>query len=480
MMRCLALAQAWRDAGGRAVFASAVTTNAIQSRLDAESCEIATVSGAPGSEDDAHATITRAAREGARWVVVDGYHFGHEYQKRLTEAGCKVLFLDDYGHAGEYPADLVLNQNVTADPVLYSKRASRTRLLLGPQYALLRREFNRWRAWERSIPAVCVRLLVTMGGSDPEDLTSRVIQALLLAGLNELAVTILVGGSNPNFSRLQEQAKAANVRAEFLRDVSDIGSVMAGADAAVSAAGTTCHELCLLGLPALLVDVSDNQNPIARELDRRECAIHIGGRHIAPDKLSEGIKLLIGSQHLRASLSNHARQIVDGRGAHRIVSVLCGVEGLRLREVTADDERLLWEWVNDPQVREASFSQAFIPWEDHVVWFRKKICDLRTLMQIVVDETDSPVGQVRFEIEGSDAVINISLAKDARGRGLGVAAIDVATRELFAARICERVHAYVRPGNNASSNAFRKAGFTELERATVRGCAALHFVRGPH
>ena len=84
---------------GSAVFAMAESTPGIQARLAEESCEVLTVSGAAGSEDDSQQTIGCARERRLDWIVVDGYQFGAEYQRALKAAGFKVLFLDDYGHA---------------------------------------------------------------------------------------------------------------------------------------------------------------------------------------------------------------------------------------------------------------------------------------------------------------------------------------------------------------------------------------------
>ena len=142
VMRCLALAQAWQDAGGRAVFAMAETTPSIHARLTSESCEVANISGEAGTAADADQTAAFAKEQKPDWVVVDGYRFSADYQRTLRAAGFKILFFDDYGHARHYFADLVLNQNVSASAELYADREPHTRLLLGTRYCMLRREFG--------------------------------------------------------------------------------------------------------------------------------------------------------------------------------------------------------------------------------------------------------------------------------------------------------------------------------------------------
>ncbi|MGB3996558.1 MAG: UDP-2,4-diacetamido-2,4,6-trideoxy-beta-L-altropyranose hydrolase, partial [Acetomicrobium sp.] len=130
VMRCLALAQAWQDGGGDVVFVLATESLNAEARLTAEGFEVVYINAKPGSAEDARLTTKLAHKFGASWVVVDGYHFGGDYQKIIKEAGLNLLFIDDYGHADYYPADIVLNQNIHADEDLYRNRASYTKLLL--------------------------------------------------------------------------------------------------------------------------------------------------------------------------------------------------------------------------------------------------------------------------------------------------------------------------------------------------------------
>jgi len=311
VMRCLALAQAWQDAGGRALFAMAEATPTIQARLTAESCQIFPFAPlTAGTVDDSLETVTLAREQQATWIVVDGYQFGADYQLALKLAGFKVLFLDDYGHARYYSADLVLDQNVGASEALYIHRETPTRLLLGPRYCLLRREFAPWRDWKRKVSSVGRRVLVMMGGSDPGNLTARVMDALKLVRCTDMEVTVVVGGSNPHFTMLRKAAAQSGRKITIKRDVSNVAELMAGADVAVSAAGSTCWELCLLGLPALLVDVADNQTVLAREMNKRGCAIHVGDRTFSTQNMADNLGRLLNSRDLRHSSSQRSRELV--------------------------------------------------------------------------------------------------------------------------------------------------------------------------
>ena len=200
-----------------------------------------------------------------------------------------------------------------------------------------------------------------MGGSDPENVTARVVEALAAPEFAGLEATVVIGGSNPNFAMQESLAWSRSIALK--RDVANVAELIAGADVAISASGTTCWELCFMGLPSLLVDVADNQKPLAQELDRRGCAIHVGDSTVTSAVIANRLNELISSFELRQSLSRQSRALVDGYGAARVVAVLRGRPSLRLVALRRDG-RLLWEWANDPEVRAASFSSAPVSWED--------------------------------------------------------------------------------------------------------------------
>jgi UDP-2,4-diacetamido-2,4,6-trideoxy-beta-L-altropyranose hydrolase len=482
VMRCLALAQAWQDAGGHAVFAMAEDTEAIRSRIRSEHFGTFCMSAAIGNSDDLLQTSALSKQQNCEWIAVDGYQFGADYQRGLKAAGFKVLFLDDFGHSDHYTADVVLNQNVSATPALYSDREEQTRLVLGPRYALLRREFKVWNSWQRASPAVCRHVLVTMGGSDSANVTATAIKALDIGYLGEIEATVIVGGSNPNLEKLQDMVSASRRKIKLLKDVSNVGELMAAADVAISAAGTTCWELCLLALPALLIDVADNQTALAEELHKRGCAIHLASRAATPEKIAQTLQSLVESRERRQLLSKASRELVDGKGAMRVVSVLRGGKILGLRPLRSGDRRLLWQWANDVEVRAASFSTDPISWETHTAWFDERLrasqsSAAQNIILIAEDEEANPVGQIRFDARpDGDWEVDVSLAKSMRGRGLGSVLIESGLRELVVMGGRTRVHALVKPENLASVRSFERAAFRNAGVHQVRGHDAIHLV----
>lgn len=476
VMRCLALAQAWQEAGGAAMLAAATLPAALCDRLDAEAVEARLIDAEPGSAADAEQTTALAHAHGATWIVVDGYQFGAEYQQTLKDAGLRVLFIDDYGHARGYCADLVLNQNSYADEGLYTNRAPDTKLLLGSRYVLLRREFWPWRGWRREIAPVARKVLVTLGGADPDNVTLKVLQALNGVELAELEVVLIVGGGNPHAASLEAEAQHSRHTVRLERNVTNMPELMAWADLAISASGSTCYELAFMGLPTCMIVLAENQQPLAASLAAAGIGWNLGWHYqfegaALADILDRG--LITPSLH--TAMSSHGQGMVDGFGSSRICAAL-QASSLQLRRVMPTDCRLLWEWANHPSVRAASFSSDVIPWEQHVAWFANCIASTDHRILLGTDINAKPIGQVRFERIGHNAVISVSLDQHARGQGYSSTLIRLGAQAVFAEWPIQQIIAYVKPENQVSLRAFLRAGFVVSSLADVRGIKALRLI----
>jgi len=476
VMRCLALAQAWQDAGGSAVFALAKSTAAILKRLAAEGFETFAVGAEPGCAEDADLTARLGVHHSVRWTVLDGYLFDGEYQQRVKDGGSRLLCVDDNADARRFCADVILNQNLHASVSMYGERMDGSSLLLGPSYALLRREFNGLRDWKREFDSPARTVLVMMGGSDPQNLSAVAIESLRKLGRSEMNATVVAGGSNLHIEELRQQARKSKVNIQVVVDAPDLPRLIQSADLAISAAGSTCWEICMLGLPAIVIDAAPNQLPIARELDRRLMAIHIPRAQATAIHLAAKIDAILNAPEVLRRMSQRASAAVDGKGSQRVVAAMRG-HGMTMRPAQAADCSLLWRWTNDPAVRKASFSSAEIPWEAHTFWFAQRMADPGSTF-LIFEEESEPVGCVRFQSSSmADTEIGVTLGPQFRQCGLAPRLLDRATEHAFEQGTAQRVHAYIKLDNPASARSFERAGFSLIGTTRVKENEALHYVR---
>ena len=323
VMRCLALAQAWQDSGGSVSFVMVMEAPALENRLTSEGMEVVRLSADPGSVDDAHQTAGLVQEAGSDWVVVDGYHFGADYQRVIKDHALRLLFIDDNEHADHYCADVVLNQNIYAQDGWYASREPHTQPLLGTRYALLRQEFLKWRGWNRETPKVAGKVLVTLGGGDVEGVTLKVIRALQRVKVAELQATVVVGGSSRRGKELQSAIRGLRFAVRLERDVKSMPELIAWADLAVSAGGSTCWELAFMGLPACVLILAENQERNVSALGLRAQVVDLGrAADVSEERISGEIEGLMTDRRRRQGMSEQGRALVDGAGASRVVRAM--------------------------------------------------------------------------------------------------------------------------------------------------------------
>ena len=500
VMRCLALAEPWLQAGSTVTLLTApragdlqsppagsdnpterrleaAGTDALRSRAESLGVSLRELSAPPGTPADAAETIALAQSLRAAWLILDGYHFDADFQRAVKATGLRLLVFDDTAHAAHYSADLILNQNLGATAALYPHRDPTAYLLLGPRFVQLRGEFLRCsRRGEEADGGRSgnpppdlggyPRVLATLGGSDPDNVTTQVLSALQINP--NLTADIILGPANPHAAALRSAISHLPSSISIHVNPPNLPDLMSRADLAICAGGTTAWELSFLGIPMLVLVLAENQRTNAERLAETGAAIHTSVSQLADD-----LRSLLTDAPRRVQMSARARALVDGLGTFRVW--LCMNEGsLHLRPATADDCRRVWEWANDPAVRAVSFTSDAIPWEQHVAWFTRKLADANTRLWIA-EQDGAPLGQVRFDLDGSTATISVSLDTTRRGKSLGALLIWSACHKLFRESAVDAVHALIKPDNAASVRAFEKAGFEPAGQTEVKGCAALRF-----
>lgn len=318
LMRCLALGRAWNSAGGATLVVCGADARAFQPRVDAAGVEAVWLEATfPEPRDLADLQALIAARAPA-WIVLDGYHFDAAYEDGLRATGRPVLTLDDTVHRSAYRADLVLNQNLGSESFDYRTRGAGG-ALLGTRFALLRPEFAAARlTLSRDAARPVRRLLITMGGSDPEGMTGCVLADLI--DLPEVEIVVVVGAANLHRPVLEALVAERAAPTRIVVDAADMAAWMIWADVVVSASGSTVWELACLGCPTALVVLADNQSGIASALDAAGAAIVV--ESLAPGAARAAVDHLLADAELRVDLSRRALALVDGRGAERVVAAL--------------------------------------------------------------------------------------------------------------------------------------------------------------
>ena len=327
LMRCLALGQAWRAYGGTVTFLSQCESDALRRWVESAGLNFVPLERSYPHPHDLQATLLTLEELVIPWLVLDGYHFDTVYQRAIRRAGHRLLAIDDTAHLPRYHADLVLNQNINAEQLRYRCDPD-TQLLLGTRYTLLRSEFLAWRDWHREAPHTARRILVTLGGSDPENVTLKVIRALQELDIPRPEARIVVGPSNPHLQLLRQAVERSTCDLQILTAVKDMPELMAWADVAVSAGGSTCWELAFMGLPNIVLMLAANQEGVAAGLEANGVILNVGWHaSVNVADLAKDLNALLRDAARRREMSKRGRQLVDGYGAARVTAIITGAGG---------------------------------------------------------------------------------------------------------------------------------------------------------
>lgn len=316
--RCLTLADNLSDAGWRCIFA----------------CRPGTLETAPALRRSRHEIIELDTPDeamqlkqlypcGVDLLVVDHYGLDSHFEKACRRWAQRIMALDDLP-GRSHDCDILLNQNLGAQSdSYYGLVPGHCRLLLGPGNALLRQQFpmaRRETLERRAAGEPVQRLLISLGATDPMNITSRVVSAAV--GL-PLQIDVVLGAGSAQQQSIHDMSSSSNMKVRIHVDIADMAVLMSAADVSVGAGGSTSWERCCMGLPSLMVVRAENQRGIAAALDRAGAALNLGpSETLASQELTAALRMLCQDERRRTTMAERAAAICDGEGVRRVLEVL--------------------------------------------------------------------------------------------------------------------------------------------------------------
>ncbi len=325
-MRCLALADRLSDRGANVLFVTQQLPGNKRSAISDRGFDLAELDLTDLDPSmDVLATQDAMRRHGieqADWLIVDHYALDAGWEAAMRTRAHKILVIDDLANR-QHDCDLLLDQNLVAaqEQRYLGLVPQQAGLLLGPDYALLQREYAvlHQQAKQRSGPVR--RLFASFGGTDKFDMVQKTIAAFSLLDEGDLELDIVLPSTHSRLTALAREAGSLpNLRLHV--DLPTLAPLMLRADLAIGAGGATSWERLCLRLPALVVTLAANQRPIAVELGRRGLVDWLGdAKEITAEGLAEAIAKYIWLPVARRPDFDSSAP-VDGRGVERLFAVM--------------------------------------------------------------------------------------------------------------------------------------------------------------
>ena len=278
-------------------------------------------------EFDAEVTAKVLANEPADWVIVDHYSLDWKWHRYIKSYCNNLMVIDDLGDR-DYECDLLLDQTYARTESIYKDLVSPgCKILTGSDNALLRSQFYNHRKEaqiRRKQQAAVKRILVSMGGMDPDDVTSIVLEGLFKVDWRgTVDVDVVLGEYAPHLGKIETLRTNSNIRLNVITSADDMSGLMLKADLAIGSGGTSSWERCCLGLPTLMVISADNQLDIVNNLSSEGIVKNLGWYYLLePERLKESIENLLGNPTELVAMSEKSFAVCDGLGVQRVVSAL--------------------------------------------------------------------------------------------------------------------------------------------------------------
>lgn len=304
VMRCLVLANALQEVGWQTIF---VTSDESVNHIEVLKTQIlispAVFENSPPQMD---------------LLIIDYYDLGSEYEIKFRDLAKKILVIEDVPQKF-HECDYLLNQNLGIQEKDYQGLIpTGCKLLLGPQYALLRPEFSKWRSYSlerRKNLSKIKRIFINFGLSEQTALYKKILQALSNLKEEKYEIDIVLGQKS---QEIEGYARTLALNIYIHINPSNLAELMANADLAIGAAGSSSWERCCLGLPTLLFVLAENQRTIAYELEKAG-----GGLRCNEQDFYENIKIL--DLNLREQSIISSRQC-DGNGYKITLNIITNYE----------------------------------------------------------------------------------------------------------------------------------------------------------
>lgn len=479
VMRCLTLADELRKRGADISFISREHPANLNDLLESKGYHVLRLDKpvqkfAARSDDLAHAAwlgvpweqdaadTAAALGEGQPdWLIVDHYAIDYRWEERLRSRVAKIMVIDDLADR-PHNCDLLLDQNLYRGmETRYDGLVPRTcQKLLGPRHALLRPEFAEARKGLLHRDGLVTRVLVFFGGMDPTNETEKALHALMGITDREFVVDVIVGGGNLRKAQIQAICEA-HEGFSFHCQIDNMAELMSAADLAIGAGGTATWERCALGLPALVVAVAENQFELATCGAEAGLFFYLGtADSVDSSRMQDVLRTFCSSPAALRCMSAQALAMVDARGAQRVGGMFVPPR-ITVRPAQEEDCDFLYDWRNAEETRRYIFDSASIPLETHRAWFRKSL--LNPARILLIGEIDGrPVGVLRYDCAGEEALISVYLVPGGKGQGVGTELIRCGSRWVREHRPeIKRINAEIMRENVASLRAFEQAGYNE-------------------
>ncbi len=254
--------------------------------------------------------------KGGEIVVLDNYYFDTDYQLEIKNKGCSLVCIDDVPDK-HYFADIVINHSPSVKKEMFSVE-SYSKLLLGLDYVLLRKEFLLEAGNTLCSENISKNLILCFGGSDLPDTTGRILD-LIIDNPEIMNINVIVGSAYRYLDNLLHRSKS-NPGIKVFQNLSPAAfiKIIKSSALAIVPASTVLYEMLSVKIPVITGYYIDNQVGISKDLIQEKKGIFDAGDLLKVSKKDINTLVKKALKYDLKEIRNAQNGLIDGNSGRRI------------------------------------------------------------------------------------------------------------------------------------------------------------------
>jgi UDP-2,4-diacetamido-2,4,6-trideoxy-beta-L-altropyranose hydrolase len=277
---------------------------------------------------DAHECISALHKyKSIELMIVDHYSLDKLWQNELKHLCNKTVVIDDLANR-QHSANFLIDQTFGRSQADYTNLVpDNCEILCGSSIIMLREEFKLLREkaqQNRKQTEKIDKILVSMGGTDPDNLTKLAITSLIKYQQHNtnLSVEVILTSVSPCLTEITSISKKYTWLTLTI-NCNNMAERILEADLAIGASGSSAWERCCLGLPTLTMISAENQQEIDNNLSKKQATISLGWYNkISEEKIVTTLKNLNQNLEHYHHMVEQSFQVCDGLGVDNILTKL--------------------------------------------------------------------------------------------------------------------------------------------------------------
>jgi UDP-2,4-diacetamido-2,4,6-trideoxy-beta-L-altropyranose hydrolase len=325
LSRCLAFALRLRDRGHDVQFICREYEGNLNYLIEAKSFKVLPLKDSKfDTISDARETQNLMAKIGhIDWVITDRYDINENWDNAVLSTGSKIFAIDDVA-VKKRNCNILLNQNhwPGVGDIYKPLIPSTCKLLSGPKYYLLNQVYA---DIQKSLTDTGIsksntnNILISFGGSDIYEAGLKVLNSMIQHDFSNFNGTLIAGYNNPSLPALQLVAEKTGWLT-VIESVHNMANLLQDTNLAIGAYGVSTYERMALGVPSLILSLTENQDKFARILDEDGYAFNLGLIHdFNASKFIDKLHKILSVDDLLQKIRVAGMALVDGLGCDRVV-----------------------------------------------------------------------------------------------------------------------------------------------------------------